>query len=187
MRLLSIPALAFNLAFILNNQGIHNVSCAHIRRSALPFCTQYRHPKLKILVSTRKVRAVNTTIDRKSFAIKFALAGIAVTILSYAMLVLLLPNESSQTILTLCVMMFGVPFLLSSLLASMTVRANVNALRGMTIGLLVVSVLITLYSLSIVIFYNGAGANIGGLAGLLLSPICYCVGGYLGWKSRGKL
>jgi len=124
--------------------------------------------------------------DRKKFAIKFSLVSIAVTLLAFVLLTVLIPNESSKSIIAVSFGMFGAPFLISSFLAKFTAKADLNSLKGMTFGLLTVSVLVTLYSVLIVLFYNGTGANIGGLAGLLLSPICYCFGGYLGWKSKGR-
>ena len=124
--------------------------------------------------------------NRKKFAINFAIAGIALTLLAFVVLMLLVPLGSLKTIIALSFTMFGTPCLIASVLATITEKADLNSLKGMTIGLLVVSVLVVLYSVSIVIFYNGTGANIGGLAGLLLSPICYCFGGYLGWKSKGR-
>ena len=123
--------------------------------------------------------------SRESFANKFALSGVALTLLASFVLWALVPNEG-LTIVATSFVMFGSPFLISSVLATFSDSADLNSLKGMTIGLLVVSVLIVFYSVLIVLFNNGPGANIGGLVGLLLSPIVYGFSGYLGWKSRGR-
>lgn len=124
--------------------------------------------------------------SRKSFAIEFAAAGLALTLLTELIFWVLVPNESLPSIVATSFVMFGSPFIISSVLAACSDSADLNALKGMTIGLLVVSALVVFYSVLIVLFYNGTGANIGGLAGLLLSPIVYGFGGYLGWKSGGR-
>ncbi|MDM7861637.1 hypothetical protein QTP81_13635 [Alteromonas sp. ASW11-36] len=122
---------------------------------------------------------------RKHFAIKFGSLGIVLTILAFAVSAFAIPDEVYRELIAAFLMMLGAPFLLASISAILTLRPDLKSLKGMTIGLLVISILLILYSTFLVLTHTGSGANIGGLAPLFFSPIFYCVGGYLGFKSGG--
>ena len=123
--------------------------------------------------------------DRKLFSIRFGFTGIALTVCALTVISLLFRHEGFSQLLVVSFLMFGVPFLLSSMIAILTKRPDLKSLKGMAVGFLVISILIVLYSTILVLTHTGGGANIGGLAPLLLSPFLYCVGGYLGYKSGG--
>ncbi|WP_100658745.1 hypothetical protein [Alteromonas flava] len=122
-------------------------------------------------------------LERRQFSLKFGIAGLIATVLAFGMLYMLLQHESLKTIASVGLVMFGAPFWLASIIALLTERPHLRSLRGMAIGLLVISVIITLYSALIMLMHTGGGANIGGLSVLIFSPLFYLVAGYLGWRS----